>query len=240
MAFPVDTSNLEASLQKYLNEHNVEAILKDIVVKLCVDQPDDVLDYIKHHITKLQHAKGGDAAADDDDDDDDDMGVPADLPPRGRSRRAAISASVMTADDVADYERKVIPKDAATMLRLQKAVADNVLFQHLESEELSEVLDAMFLVKKAAGETVIQQGDEGDNFYVIDDGELEVWKAENEGDEPKMVLELGQGGSFGELALIYNQPRAATVKCRTECQLWAIDQVCSQAQVKIRYKEHHE
>ena len=108
--------------------------------------------------SNCQHSCAGDAGAeDDDDDDDDDMGTGADLPPRGRSRRAAISASVMTADDVEDYERKVIPKDAATMLRLQKAVSDNVLFQHLEREELSEVLDAMFLVKKSPGETVIQQ-----------------------------------------------------------------------------------
>ena len=70
-----------------------------------------------------------------------------------------------------------------------------------------------------------KQGDEGDNFYVIDEGEVEVWKKEEGEQEAKMVLELGPGGSFGELALIYNQPRAATVKCRTECQLWAIDQV---------------
>ncbi|EGD79944.1 camp-dependent protein kinase type I-beta regulatory subunit [Salpingoeca rosetta] len=221
MAFPMDTSNLEADLQKYLADHNVEALLKDIVVKLCVDKPDDVLEYIKNHVTKLQQQSKGDETDEDDDMDDMDMG---DLPPRGRSRRAAISASVMTADDVEGYERKVIPKDAATMLRLQRAVSENILFQHLEQEELSQVLDAMFLVKRKAGETVIEQGDEGDNFYVVDEGELEVWKVEQEGEEAKKVLELSQGGSFGELALIYNQPRAATVKCRTDCQLWAIDQ----------------
>lgn len=54
---------------------------------------------------------------------------------------------------------------------------------------------------------------------------MEVWKTEEEGEEPKKVLDLTVGGSFGELALIYNQPRAATVKCKTDCQLWAIDQV---------------
>eukprot|EP00043_Microstomoeca_roanoka_P006497 m.63247 g.63247 ORF g.63247 m.63247 type:complete len:376 (-) comp13436_c0_seq1:647-1774(-) len=220
MAFPMDTSSMEADLQKYLSDHNVEAILKDIVVKLCVDKPDNVLEYIKTHVTKLQKQQNGDGEEEEEENDMDEEDA---LPQRGRSRRAAISASVMTADDVEGYERKVIPKDAATMLRLQKAVAENILFQHLEAEELSQVLDAMFLVKKEAGETVIEQGDEGDNFYVVDSGELDVWKAE-EGEEAKKVLELTVGGSFGELALIYNQPRAATVKCKTECQLWALDQ----------------
>ena len=96
--------------------------------------------------------------------------------------------------------------------------------QHLDSDMLTEVLDAMFLVKKEAGSVIIQQGDDGDNFYVIDDGQLEVFK-EEEGQEPKKVLDLQQGGSFGELALIYNQPRAATVKAKTDVALWAIDQV---------------
>ena len=52
------------------------------------------------------------------------------MAPVGRSRRTAISASVMTEDDALEgVQRKVVPKDAATMLRLQAAVKDNVLFQ---------------------------------------------------------------------------------------------------------------
>jgi cAMP-dependent protein kinase regulator len=82
----------------------------------------------------------------------------------------------------------------------------------------------MFLVKAEPEQNVITQGDEGDNFYVIDSGEFEVWKAEEEGGEEKKVLDLGVGASFGELALIYNQPRAATVRAKTDAQLWAIDQ----------------
>jgi hypothetical protein len=41
---------------------------------------------------------------------------------------------------------QVVPKDAATMISLQKCVAGNVLFVHLEPDELNDVLDAMFLV----------------------------------------------------------------------------------------------
>lgn len=108
------------------------------------------------------------------------------------------------------------------MEALKKAVSGNVLFAHLEEDELSDVLDAMFLVKEVAGTVVINQGDEGDNFYCIDKGHVEVWISK-EGSEPEKVLDIHEGGSFGELALIYGTPRAATVKAKSDVELWAID-----------------
>lgn len=39
----------------------------------------------------------------------------------------------------------------------------------------------------------------------------------------KCVTSISEGGSFGELALIYGTPRAATIKAKTDCRLWAID-----------------
>uniref|UniRef100_A0ABI7X114 cAMP-dependent protein kinase type I-alpha regulatory subunit n=1 Tax=Felis catus TaxID=9685 RepID=A0ABI7X114_FELCA len=81
----------------------------------------------------------------------------------------------------------------------------------------SDIFDAMFPVSFIAGETVIQQGDEGDNFYVIDQGEMDVY-VNNE-----WATSVGEGGSFGELALIYGTPRAATVKAKTNVKLWGID-----------------
>ncbi|TKS92311.1 I-alpha regulatory subunit cAMP-dependent protein kinase type [Collichthys lucidus] len=81
----------------------------------------------------------------------------------------------------------------------------------------SDIFDAMFSVNYIAGETVIQQGDEGDNFYVIDQGEMDVY-VNNE-----WVTSIGEGGSFGELALIYGTPRAASVRAKSNVKLWGID-----------------
>ena len=67
-----------------------------------------------------------------------------------------------------------MPNDYKTMAALSKAIAKNVLFSHLDENERSDIFDAMFPVTFLAGETIIQQGDEGDNFYVIDQGEVEV------------------------------------------------------------------
>ena len=60
------------------------------------------------------------------------------------------------------------------MASLSKAIAKNVLFSHLDENERSDIFDAMFPVNALPGEVIIQQGDEGDNFYIIDTGEVEV------------------------------------------------------------------
>ena len=74
-------------------------------------------------------------------------------------------------------------------------------------------------VKKynTAGDIIIKQGDLGDNFYVIDQGEVEVII------DGKSISHIGENGTFGELALIHGRPRAATVRACNDCKLWAID-----------------
>ncbi|XP_023302539.1 cAMP-dependent protein kinase type I regulatory subunit isoform X2 [Lucilia cuprina] len=132
-------------------------------------------------------------------------------------RRGGISAEPVTEEDATSYVKKVVPKDYKTMAALSKAIAKNVLFSHLDENERSDIFDAMFPVTHLMGENIIQQGDEGDNFYVIDQGEVEVFV------NSEMVTTIGEGGSFGELALIYGTPRAATVRAKTDVKLWGID-----------------
>jgi len=79
---------------------------------------------------------------------------------------------------------------------------------------------------------VIQQGDQGDFFYVVESGSFDVYvnpagaiQAGPEGLGDK-VATIKSGGSFGELALMYNAPRAATVvSAEANCTLWALDRV---------------
>eukprot|EP00095_Tigriopus_kingsejongensis_P006126 maker-scaffold98_size375582-snap-gene-2.30 protein:Tk06126 transcript:maker-scaffold98_size375582-snap-gene-2.30-mRNA-1 annotation:"camp-dependent protein kinase type i regulatory subunit isoform x2" len=132
-------------------------------------------------------------------------------------RRGAISAEPITEEDASSYVKKVVPKDYKTMESLSKAIAKNVLFSHLDENERSDIFDAMFPVNAIPGEVIIQQGDAGDNFYIIDSGEVEIFVGSEK------VLNIGDGGSFGELALIYGTPRAATVKAASDVKLWGID-----------------
>uniref|UniRef100_A0A182MVN0 Cyclic nucleotide-binding domain-containing protein n=1 Tax=Anopheles culicifacies TaxID=139723 RepID=A0A182MVN0_9DIPT len=89
-------------------------------------------------------------------------------------RRGGISAEPVTEEDATSYVKKVVPKDYKTMAALSKAIAKNVLFSHLDENERSDIFDAMFPCNFLPGEPIIQQGDEGDNFYVIDIGEVEM------------------------------------------------------------------
>ncbi|PVD19200.1 hypothetical protein C0Q70_19685 [Pomacea canaliculata] len=84
----------------------------------------------------------------------------------------------------------------------------------VEPEQMQEVLDAMFERAVSPGETVIVQGDDGDNFYVIDSGVYDV--IVNVKGEEKRVYQFDNKGSFGELALMYNMPRSATVRAITQ------------------------
>ena len=54
------------------------------------------------------------------------------------------------------------------MASLSKAIAKNVLFSHLDENERSDIFDAMFPYSGIPGEIIIKQGNEGDNFYIID------------------------------------------------------------------------
>jgi len=65
-----------------------------------------------------------------------------------------------------------------------------------------------------AGDTIIQQGEIGDRFYVIQRGQVEIVR-EEPGLPPRRIAEKGAGESFGEVALLKETPRTATVRCLT-------------------------
>lgn len=96
------------------------------------------------------------------------------------------------------------------------------MFKSLEVAQLEVIVGAMTSVRVQAGDQVIRQGDAGDLFYVVDSGEFEVYVASSAGTDTK-VMDVMNGGSFGELALMYGSPRAATVRAVSDGKLWALD-----------------
>ena len=76
------------------------------------------------------------------------------------------------------------------------------------------------------GDVVIEQGDDGDLFYVIDQGQLDCTKQYKKKPEPTYLKTYEPGESFGELALLYNAPRAASIKAKTDCILFGLDRDC--------------
>lgn len=89
------------------------------------------------------------------------------------------------------------------------------MFNALNPDELEIVLGAMQKVVKNPDEMVITQGDDGDVLYVIESGTLSCFKVKEDGGELPLK-EYQPGEAFGELALLYNAPRAASIRAKTD------------------------
>ncbi|XP_025943838.1 cAMP-dependent protein kinase type II-alpha regulatory subunit [Apteryx rowi] len=141
------------------------------------------------------------------------------------NRRVSVCAEAFNPDEEEeDTEPRVVhPKTDEQRCRLQEACKDILLFKNLDQEQLSQVLDAMFERKVKPQEHVIDQGDDGDNFYVIERGLYDIFVARD--NQTRCVGRYDNHGSFGELALMYNTPRAATIVATTEGALWGLDRV---------------
>ena len=137
-------------------------------------------------------------------------------------------------ENINDYVKKDINKDKNVRLLIYDAIKTNVLFESNTEDELMEIIDVFEPCSYKAGEVVIQQGEKGDDFYVVQSGELSItvrMATDDEEDETltdKSVNEVKvgnyqEGSAFGELALIYGSPRAATIAVTSEeSKLWRI------------------
>lgn len=116
----------------------------------------------------------------------------------------------------------VIVKSDPQKARLSACLSKSFLFQSLEEQDLVLVIGAMKEVKTEKGERVINQGDNGDFLFVIESGKLACSIMLPDKTE-KVVKTCEPGDVFGELALLYNCPRAASVQCTEKCVLWQLD-----------------
>uniref|UniRef100_A0A8C9AL34 Protein kinase cAMP-dependent type I regulatory subunit beta n=1 Tax=Prolemur simus TaxID=1328070 RepID=A0A8C9AL34_PROSS len=221
---PSEEEESVKACELYVQKHCIQQVLKDCIMHLCICKPDRPMRFLREHFEKLEKEEHRQilalqkSSSQSDSHDDEVSPTPPNPVVKARRRRGGVSAEVYTEEDAVSYVRKVIPKDYKTMTALAKAISKNVLFAHLDDNERSDIFDAMFPVTHIAGETVIQQGmflpslhqspwEKTDYVYVNGD-----W-----------VTSISEGGSFGELALIYGTPRAATVKAKTDLKLWGID-----------------
>lgn len=151
-----------------------------------------------------------------------------------RVRRVSVSAESLVPSSANDeWTPPVYPKTPEQLQRLKGAIKENFLFNSLDEEQSSQVLSA--LNEKpipAAGTRIITQGDVGDFFYVVERGEFDIFVnpsgAPDKSSQPygNKVATVSAGGSFGELALMYNAPRAATIiSTAPHSIVWSLDRV---------------
>lgn len=233
--------------QQFTIPPGLTSLLEEFVVKCIQENPDDIVAFAAEYFTAMdlfRKKKGADKKAADkksadkkeskskaaskiekkkSSEDLDDEPLPEPPKPTGRKRRQAVSAETNDPNEDSENVKPVVhPKTPEQFQRLKKSVENILLFKSCDKEQLKQILDAMDVKKVKSGELIIKQGDEGDYFYVVDSGDYDVF-IDKDGTDVK-VHTFKDSGMFGELALMYNCPRNATIYAKTDDGiLWALD-----------------
>jgi len=167
------------------------------------------------------------------------------------ARRTSVSAESIAVDSANDEPLPVYPKLDEQIRRIKAATRNHFLFRDLDEEQETGVLNAMRERRAVTNEVVIRQGDVGEYFYVVESGLLNVYirpeplppnwlqrpniASSNSGEKfvqskfhpefGRMVQECKAGACFGELALMYGHPRAASVLAMEPSTLWSLDRI---------------
>jgi CRP/FNR family transcriptional regulator, cyclic AMP receptor protein len=103
------------------------------------------------------------------------------------------------------------------------------LLQDMDAAEVKEVLAIATPRTFTAGALIIQEGEAGTSMFMMERGDVEITKRlgivlDEEIPRERIIIRLkaDEGVCFGEMALLENEPRSATVTAATECQVWEI------------------
>jgi MFS family permease len=98
-----------------------------------------------------------------------------------------------------------------------RVLASVPIFAPLPGGSLEHLASRLVPLRVEPGTVIVREGDAGDRFYIVAEGEIEVSQY------GRPISELGPGGYFGEIALLRDVPRTATVTAKTEAVLYALD-----------------
>eukprot|EP00927_Polykrikos_kofoidii_P012321 TRINITY_DN15310_c0_g1_i1.p1 TRINITY_DN15310_c0_g1~~TRINITY_DN15310_c0_g1_i1.p1 ORF type:complete len:863 (-),score=151.51 TRINITY_DN15310_c0_g1_i1:60-2648(-) len=170
------------------------------------------------------------------DSDCDDVPEPAARPTRAK-RRLGVSAedSHEVQKDAETWAPPVYAKSPEERTQLCEIIRTSqdtklqMMFGNIPEDTCDKVIDAMFMKKVPGGDTVMAEGDVGDNFYIVKSGNFDILK--NARDEASgeiksiKVFQASQGFAFGELALLYNAPRSATIVAAVDSEVWCLERL---------------
>jgi len=173
---------------------------------------------------KSDRSTKADENSEEEDEDDDDVVEVMPEPPKGMNRGPRQSVSAEAYGDwnkKSDFKPPVYEKTAEQKARIAKALEPSFLFSALDAEEMDTVTLAFKEKQVEAGQRLIKQGDDGECMFLIEEGSVDCLKVID--GEEKVVKTCIPGDVFGELALLYNCPRAASVQTTQKTTLWELD-----------------
>lgn len=182
--------------------------------------------------TRANGEEGNDSTADEDDEDEEDdvMGeMPEPSKPYNRGPRTSVSAEAYGVwNKRTDFTPPVYWKTEDQKERIKACLEKSFLFSSLDEDEMSTVILALKERVVEPDTRIIVQGDDGECMYLIESGSVDCTK-----DGVERVLKTCSAGDvFGELALLYNCPRAAHVLSKEKTTLWELNRETFSRMVK--------
>jgi cAMP-dependent protein kinase regulator len=245
----------------------VNPVLENLVTEIITNKPQDILLFMhnwlteRHPSTKMSSAqheelhnlrrnldrlkkKQVDSASESEDSGGDFLEELPVRTVRGSQARYSVSAEAFGQwNKKEDFVPRVIRKTAEQRAQIIERLSRSFIFSALEESERDVVIDAMEERNAEAGDAIINQGEDGEELFVVDSGRLACSKVLKEGQPPTFLKNYEAGDAFGELALLYNAPRAASIKAETPSKLWVLDRATFNHIVKdsaVRKRERYE
>ncbi|CAH1183529.1 unnamed protein product [Phaedon cochleariae] len=157
------------------------------------------------------------------------------LPNSGR-RRTGVAPIPVRYDQMFEEKLPVCIKGPEDKKLIKTAIEQNEFINQIISEKVvDDVIGAMYNREVSANETIIKQGDKGSHMYISAKGKFQIIV------KGEVVTEFEDVRVFGELAILYNAKRRATIKAMTAGRVWVLDsEVYQQIRIGKNIKEQEE
>ncbi|KAM4720253.1 cGMP-dependent protein kinase 1-like [Anableps anableps] len=211
--------DLQLALQLKIEElRQRDALIDELELEL--DAKDDLIRQLqieldKHRTASQQHISTPEQTVN--------TGLPvqtqAALSEPQRIKRQAISAepTALEPSQLPDITLASYCKSKESSELIHRALLNNDYMKHLQDGQILNIMDSMYPTSVAKDCLVIQEGDIGSTVYILEEGIVEVTK------QGKKVCTMGPGKMFGELAILYDCTRTASVTALSDIKLWAIN-----------------
>lgn len=221
--------------QNYLRTR-VTGVIEKMTVDLMFHKPDDTVGFMlnwleqkgndveRDFVRKVKNRPDGVESSESSGDEEDEV---FELPKKRvatQKQRKSVSAEVYGVHNPkGDFKSKIVPKSGEVRNKIKTLLSGIFMFRHLEEKEMSIILDAVEVKQFDSNDMVIKQGDDGYELYIVGAGHLKCYKRFPDKSEDTYLKTYEPGEVFGELSLLYNAPRAASIQAIEPSVLYSID-----------------
>lgn len=140
-------------------------------------------------------------------------------PSLNKERREQILGDIEDNSDNMITRVEVVLKSENTKDIILSILKKHFLFSQMNDFELDDLIYSMCDKYVIEGDIIIKEGEKADTFYILEEGNVCILK------DNIVIGTLSSGSSFGDLAIMYNSPRAATIVAKSNCTIWCLDRI---------------